>query len=637
MKEGGSPLIRGTVPRRAARYGLSDATKGGEVAQLELLAPARVSIGTLHADRGPVPVRQPDRGEITGSKGSIFYRAHSYHTKVPPEGIAQLIEHYTRPGATVLDLFCGSGMTGLACLLTGRRGILSDLSPAAVHIAGNYVAHVDPEEIARAGRDLLAHFADLEADLYGAACRSCGGPGRTEYVVWSDVYACSRCDADVTFWHGGLDDDRSKVQDRVTCAACGHRARKRDMRWLRVVPMRASTKCPSCRRAEGPVTGEERTEILRLDRGAIPYWFPTTRFESWREMWRGQHRDQGIVTAADFFTTRNLWALAAVWDYVQGQPDSVRDPLSFVFTAVVHRASRRYQWNPKRPTNVLTSTMYLASLSYEFNVFSLLRRKLSAAVDLYRRTAALPGAAEVHCTPAQRLAHVPDGSIDYVFTDPPFGSNIFYSDSSFLWEAWLREETDMTAEAVVNKSVAADHGGKDVAQYEKLMTEAFEEVARVLRPNAWASVLFHNSDDEVWSALQRSVEAAGFEVGAAVAFDKTQPSFKAIKGRLAGERVPAFDVVLHLRRRPDNGEPSRPALDGDRLTTHIRGRLNEHLATAVPSRRTTPYLHSLVMRLLLEDGLALTGWTYRTVEDLCAASFECDGAGWRLRVESDGG
>jgi predicted RNA methylase len=354
-------------------------------------------------------------------------------------------------------------------------------------------------------------------------------------------------------------------------------------------------------------------------------------------MWRGQHRDQGIVTAADFFTTRNLWTLAAVWDYVQGQPEGIRDALSFVFTAVVHRASRRYQWNPKRPTNVLTSTMYLASLSYEFNVFSLLRRKLNAAVDLYGKTAALPGVAEVHCAPAQRLAHVPDSSIDYVFTDPPFGSNIFYSDSSFLWEAWLGAQTDTAAEAVVNKSVAADHGGKDVAQYEKLMTGAFEEVARVLRPNGWASVMFHNSDDEVWSALQRSVEAAGFEVGAAVAFDKSQPSFKAIKGRLAGERVPAFDVVLHLRRRAANGERARPAVNEDQIGAHIRERLGEHLASAAPSRRTTPYLHSLVMRLLLEDGLPLTGWTYRAVEDLCAVTFEWDGAGWRPRVESGRG
>ncbi len=47
--------------------------------------------------------RGPMMDNIAGGKGSVFYRAHSYHTKVPVEGIVQLIEHYTDPGDVVLD------------------------------------------------------------------------------------------------------------------------------------------------------------------------------------------------------------------------------------------------------------------------------------------------------------------------------------------------------------------------------------------------------------------------------------------------------------------------------------------------------------------------------------------------------
>ena len=70
---------------------------------------------------------------------------HSYHTKVPPQGIEPYIEHYTRPGEVILDPFCGSGMTGVAALKLSRSIILNDLSPAAVHIAYNYCAPVDME------------------------------------------------------------------------------------------------------------------------------------------------------------------------------------------------------------------------------------------------------------------------------------------------------------------------------------------------------------------------------------------------------------------------------------------------------------------------------------------------------------
>ncbi|MYJ80946.1 MAG: DNA methylase, partial [Acidimicrobiaceae bacterium] len=126
--------------------------------------------------------------DIAGGKGSVFYRAHSYHTKVPVEGLKQLIEHYTDPGDVVLDPFCGSGQTGVAAVLTGRHAVLSDLSPAAVHIARGYTARVDPDRFKQVASELLAGFGPLELDLYGVP------GGRIEYTVWSDLYRCSRCE-----------------------------------------------------------------------------------------------------------------------------------------------------------------------------------------------------------------------------------------------------------------------------------------------------------------------------------------------------------------------------------------------------------------------------------------------------------
>lgn len=608
--------------------------------QLSLLDDIPLLIPRPEANGVPVPDRPPDRHEIIGQKGSIFYRAHSYHTKVPPEGIARLIEHYTSPGDIVADPFCGSGMTGLACLLTGRRGVLSDLSPAAVHIARNYVLPCDARETNATGTALIKHLSGVEETLYRLPCRGCGRAALAEYVIWSDLHGCPCCGSDVVFWDGALEANRSRVRQDIHCQACGSSSRKRDMQWKRVVPVHASTSCSTCgKRADGALNAEEASAILAVDRSMIPYWYPTNAFESWREMWRGQHREQGIATAADFFTTRNLWALAAFWQAIGEEPDGrLREALRFVFTSTVNRASRRYQWNPKRPTNVLTSTMYIASLSYEFNVFSLFRRKLKTATDLYRQTSHLAGSAQVHLAPAQNLTHLPNEGVSYIFTDPPFGSNIFYSDSSFLWESWLGQLTDPTSEAVVNKSLSAEHGGKDLQQYEKLMAGAFDEMARVLRPGGWASVMFHNSSDDVWSALQRACEASDFEIGAAVAFDKTQPSFKAVKGMLAGERVASFDLVLHLTRGIRRGRltsaGSDPATD-EAVLERLIALLRDHVQSAPSSRRTTPYLHSLVMRLLLEEGLPIKGWSYRAVENLCSAAFDWDGKAWHLGTESN--
>jgi 16S rRNA G966 N2-methylase RsmD/DNA-directed RNA polymerase subunit RPC12/RpoP len=568
-----------------------------------------------------------DRRELTGNKGSVFYRAHSYHTKVPPEGIVSLIEHYTAPGDIVVDPFCGSGMTGVAGLLSGRRAVLSDLSPAAVHIAKNYTAKVDPDQFAAAGRSLLADLASLELQLYAANCGECGAAATAEYHIWSDVFSCPSCEGDIVFWDRGLDENRSKVVSEIVCSHCSEQFIKRDLAWVRRIPVAASVACGKCRkRTMTDLDSASVERVLAFARSDISEWYPTAEFAASREMWRGQHRDQGLTTAADFFTPRNLRCLAQIWSSIRCFDQSLLSPLQFAFTSIVNRASIRYQWNAKRPTNVLSSTMYVPSLSYEFNVFSLLRRKLRSIADLYRATQPLTGVGEVHQAPAQSLGHLPDSSVDYVFTDPPFGSNIFYGDASFLWEAWLDAFTPIEHEAVVNKSVAPADGGKSVADYEHLMTGAFQEVGRVLKPDTWASVMFHNSSDEVWSALQRSVEDAGFEVEAAVAFDKSQLSFKGIKG-LSGERVPNFDVVLHMRRRSRHVSPV--LLSDAETHAMVIARLRAHLESAPRSRRTTAYLHSLVMRVLLETGTPIKGWTYRAVEDLCAVTFTAENGVWR--------
>ena len=459
--------------------------------------------------------RGPMTDNIEGGKGSVFYRAHSYHTKVPVEGLIQLIEHYTDPGDVVLDPFCGSGQTGVAAVLTGRRAVLSDLSPAAVHIASGYTARVDPDRFKQVTSELLVTLKPLETDLYGVP------GGRIEYTVWSDVYRCPACEREVLFWDAAVDHEAGGRPEEAVVPR-GPWALQEDGSPLAAFPAGAREHQPrrssiSTREAgRGCETGgtESNGPVSRTGTRAFPGKHgarcgePSTRFK-------------GSSPSADFFTARNLYALSALWNAIgQVEEDSIRAGLRFVFTASVNRASRRYQWHPRRPTNVLSSTMYLASLNYEFNVFSLFRRKLATITDMYRQTWDAPGSCEVHLGSAEQLAWVADGSIDYVFTDPPFGSNIYYSDSSFLWEAWLGEQTDVAAETVVNRRLTAELGRTTLDDYEKAMSRAMGEVSRVMRPGAWASLQFHNSDDAVWSSIQNAVDLAGLRVEAAVVMDK---------------------------------------------------------------------------------------------------------------------
>lgn len=76
--------------------------------------------------------------------------------------------------------------------------------------------------------------------------------------------------------------------------------------------------------------------------------------------------------------------------------------------------------------------------------------------------------------------------MDYVFTDPPFGSNLFYSDMNLFQEAWLERVTDPSDEAVVDRR--RSKARRDADRYEGLLTDALREAHRVLVADGWVSL-----------------------------------------------------------------------------------------------------------------------------------------------------
>ena len=494
--------------------------------------------------------------QINVSKASTSYRAHSYHTKVPPEAIQPIIRAFTRPGETILDPFCGSGMTGVAALMEGRNALLSDLSPAAVHISRNYTTHCDPDDFAAALAIVENTISPTIAWLY----RPVGTERMVEYTTWSDIYRCPNCRNRIIYWElvqhaDGINGDRLK------CPRCATQSRKSDLEWIGEEPVQSHTSSGSNRIDTHRPTREELALVEEAANAPIPYWVPAVSFGPEREMWRAAHRAMGIEDVGGFFTRRNLHALASLRHAIVGASEGrVREALMFAFTAAVNRASRRYQWNAKRPTNVMTGTLYISSLRYEWNVWSLFRRKAADVLRYYRSFPKTTATAEVFQRSATDLDCLPDRSIDMVFMDPPFGSNIFYADSSLLWEAWLGELTDQRAEIVVNKHRTLASGGKKVEDYGDLMRQSFAHTARILKRSGRAILAFSNSDSAVWEAIQKALGDVGFETASVHLLNKGQPSIKGVKGVTGKEHVTTLDLVLCLKLRKATRQMAVPYL-----------------------------------------------------------------------------
>ncbi len=567
------------------------------------------------------PERIPERITVTKTKSS--YRAHSYHTKVPPEAITPFIEALSQPGDVVLDLFSGSGMTGVAALTMGRSAILSDLSPAAVHISRNYNTPCSPEEFQSAMDKVEKAVASTMRWLYNPI-RQAGQ--NIEYTTWSDVFQCCECAGSILYWEvvqtAGATDAKG-----MTCPHCQAYVRKADLKWLAEKPVQTHVSEGSTRIKSHDPTDDELDLIAEANATPIPYWVPHVPFGSEREMWRASHLAMGITEVSLFFTRRNLHALAALRHTIISVSEGrVREALMFAFTACVNRASRRYQWNAKRPTNVMTGTLYISSLRYEWNVWSLFRRK---AADVKRYFASFPATSatvQVMNRSATDLSCIPDGSIPMVFMDPPFGSNIFYADSSILWEAWLGSLTDNTEEIVVNKSRGRVGGGKTLDDYGVLMAKAFSEVARVLSPDGYGVLAFSNSDDRVWLEIQKAIATADLETTSVHILDKGQPSIKGVKGVTGKEIVTTFDLLITMKHRTGVAK----ILDHTKLASTA---LIDKAALAClqhgPAR--TDEIYSTVIQTLLSANQSLSGITMPSIamRSLALGAVEVNGK-WSL-------
>ena len=488
--------------------------------------------------------REPYVTDVSEGKNDAVYKAHSYHTKVPYKAIVHFIEHYTEPGDIVFDGFCGTGMTGVAAQKLGRRAILLDLCPAASFITYNYNNPADVIGFERAARRILGEVEEECGWMYETWHPHCDHPnrvkGRIRYTVWSDVFICPYCGGEIVFSDAALDDKTGKVYREFPCGACGAVVTKRDLgrvteqvydsglnreiKRARKVPVLINYSAGNSRH-EKRLDAYDLALIHKVEESEIPYWYPTDPLPRGDKM--NEPLRVGITHAHHFYTQRALWTLGAAFHRLPLTEPSLRFWLTFAFEQAILGMSRLARYVPTHYSQVnqyLSGTLYIGSQVVDVSLSYILGGKIKRLPRVLRTLEGFDVSRMVVTTQsATDLANLQSQSVDYVFTDPPFGSNLMYSELNFLWEAWLRVFTNNGPEAIINQTQ-----GKALNDYRQLMTRCFAEMYRVLKPGRWITVVFHNSKASVWNAIQDSLARAGFLVAQVTVMDKEQGSFNQI-------------------------------------------------------------------------------------------------------------
>ncbi len=546
---------------------------------------------TQPPDYGQEPYEDPGPFDVDISVGKthLLYKAHSYPTKVPHQAIMRYILHYTRPGDVVLDGFCGTGMTGVAAQACARpepelkweiekemgkvrwgarRAVLQDLCPSATFIAAGLNLPVDAQAFDRRSKEILERFESEWGWMYETS-HTDGTSAKIDYTVWSEVFTCPHCGAEVVFYEVAFDQRTGRVKDDIQCANCGARVTKTTLEH-RKVPVRTPAgdvierielrpvmihyRVGRCKYKKMPDSHD--LELLRKVAATKVPWFPRDQMPV-KQLWHGYNfGPRGFSHVHHLWCDRSLASLAVLWSWCAPEPDPLLR-LSLLFW--IEQAIWGLSWMNKyealafsQVNRFQTGVYYFSSIVSECSVRYNLegsapnRGKRALLAKTWRATSNDVNRIRVSTGSSTYIA-LPDESVDYVFVDPPFGLNIPYADLGLVVESWHRVTEQVTEEAVVHRV-----RGRDLDEYSELLERCFREFFRLLKPGRWMTVEFNNSSNAVWMALQEAVLKAGFMVAHTGILDKEQGSWIQVRRPNAVKRdiiISAYKPAAELEER----------------------------------------------------------------------------------------
>ena len=563
-------------------------------------------------------VNEPYASDVSEGKYEPIYKMHPYHTKVPHIAIMKYILHYTQPGDIVFDGFAGTGMTGVACkscespdVITknkiesefqsigfkkpnwgARNPILGDLSTMSSFISYIYNSPIENSVLSSEIKDIITKLKEECDPLFGTQ-NSNGEPGLISSVFWSDIFLCKQCNHELSFWDVAVNKEKGIVLEKFNCPFCNTELAKSelDLAFQTKIDLSLNKTIKDPKRKPVLINFVSNKKKLTkvpddfdfkqfesIENIKIPYWHPINRMCAGSESRRNDK--YGIENIHQFYFKRNLYVLSKLYDLI-------RKPYLLQFlTVVAFRITKRYSLTFMSGTwgaggGPTSGTMYVPSLIKDLNIIDMIGQAVTKRLKIDNSTFKN---SPIY-TQSSSSTNIKDASIDYMFLDPPFGSNLNYSELNFIWEGWLKVFTNIKEEAIENKTQ-----NKNLIDYKKLFTLCLREAYRILKPGKWLTVEFSNTKASVWNVVQTSLSEAGFIIANVSALDKQKGSFVSLTTPTAVKQdlviscyKPSceFDTKFQQSQHTDVGIWDFVAYHLNRLSPHL---VKDNATTAVIER-----------------------------------------------------
>jgi len=423
---------------------------------------------------------------LPARKHTSMYLMHKYFARKPHNVVAEYIKHYSKNDDIVLDPFAGSGVTAIEALKYGRKAIAIDLDPIAVFITRMTAIPVDLTTLERTYEEIRNDVKSQILNLYETRCEKCKTKTFATHIIWDT-------------------DENTKIEK----------------------PIKIWYHCKKCKRrgfCEKKPDKADFEQLRKIEETKFRFWYPKNEL-----IWNTRvnvHRGECVD---DLFSKRNLLALSILFDRIEKiSNDTIKNMMRFTFTSSLAQASKLIPvvHEGKECKSWTVRGYWIPPKHFEINVWNCFKERFKKIMRGKDESNHLVGK---HFKEAKKfedlledktilisnqsaldLSNIPNNSIDYIFTDPPYGDSVPYLELGYMWSSWLGFKPNFEDEIIISDSPRRKN--KNIEEYNRMLIQAFKECYRVLKPNNWLTVTFHNTDIEIYNSIIQDVLFAGFEL-----------------------------------------------------------------------------------------------------------------------------
>jgi DNA modification methylase len=247
-------------------------------------------------------------------------------------------------------------------------------------------------------------------------------------------------------------------------------------------------------------------------------------------------KSSDVEHVEELFSRKQLAELALLKSLILKQKKQpIRGALLLMFSGLINKVNLTYHSSKGRSEGRGDSAVFRyyryrlapepASIDLIKYFGSRLTKLLAAKAEMAANiTSSTVVNAEINTGSATDLTAIGNKTVDYIYTDPPYGDKIPYLDLSTMWTAWLDlrvSDSDYALEAIEG----GEHK-RSKADYSQLIANSIREMYRVLKFDRWMSFVFQHKDPAYWHLIVETAEKVGFEYMGTVTQRVGQTSFK---------------------------------------------------------------------------------------------------------------